>query len=141
VSAAKRQSGPDLLLITISSFVFRLITIFEVCNDAATRNYYAGDTGASLDEPFAEVANLCCGALNRELACRFRHLAMSIPYRLDASCLAFLDVLNPRFRASYDIEINNSARVRVTLCMCCDTPVEYSPTVQAAHEAGALEMF
>jgi hypothetical protein len=135
--------SPKLLMITISSFTFRLVTVFQVAAEQPTRDYYAGETQGSVDETFAEMANMCCGALGRELSAQFKHLAMSIPYDLESQCTEFLDELKPSFRASYDITINEAAHLRVTLCMCCSRPVEFTPAavVEVSHVGGELEMF
>ena len=85
-------SGEILLVVTLSSFVFRLLTLFQVREDAATRAYYVGVAEQSLDEAFREFANMCCGALNRELSQQIPHLAMSIPYSLGSQCLEFLEI-------------------------------------------------
>jgi hypothetical protein len=116
-----------LLMITISSYSFRLLTSFQISQDQATRDYYTGGGHSTLDEVFAEAANMCCGAFGRELSSQFKHLAMSVPYGLESPCLEFLRALEPRFQASYDITINAAAQIRTTLCMYCNRPVEFSP--------------
>lgn len=136
------KPGKKLLLVTISSFVFRLSTIFQVSQNDATRAYYCGTADLSVDEAFAEFANMCCGALNRELASEFPHLAMSIPYALNRRCFAFLDELKPQFHSTFNITINNSIKLQATLCMCCLTPIEFVPTaVEVNHDGGELELF
>jgi hypothetical protein len=139
---AEQLSG-EVLLITISSFAFRLLTIFYVANTPAARAYYFKDSGDQrICEVFAEVANLCCGAFNRELAHSFSHLAMSIPYTLSGQCMVFLDELKPQYLSSYGITINDSVQVRATLCMHCSAPVDV--VVSAARledNSGALELF
>ncbi len=135
--------GPKLLMVTISSFAFRLVIVFQVSHEQPTLDYYAGAAQVPLDEVFCEVANMCCGALGRELSAQFKHLAMSIPYGLESQCTAFLQELAPRFQASYDITINDAARLRITLCMCCNRPVEFqpAPAVEVSHAGGELELF
>jgi hypothetical protein len=140
---AVRQTESPLLLITISSFVFRLVTIFQFSSGEATRQYYAG-SGAAVppEETFTEVVNLCCGALSRELSAQFKHLAMSIPYRLEASSLKFLGELKAGLTTTLDITINDSARMRATLCMSASRPIELAaPAAEVNHAGGALEMF
>jgi hypothetical protein len=134
--------GGRLLMITISSFAFRLVTVFQLGQGEPTRDYYTSGTQSSLDEAFAEVANMCCGALGRELSAQFKHLAMSIPYGLESQCTAFLQDLAPAFRASYDITINSTARLRITLCLCCSRPIEFTAAaVEVNHAGGELEFF
>jgi hypothetical protein len=142
-AAAVPGLGDELLMITISSFAFRLVTVFEVSAKQPTSDYYTAGRQTTLNEAFAEVANMCCGALGRELSAQFKHLAMSIPYALESQCTAFLQELAPRFQASYDITINTAARLRATLCVCCNRPIEFAAVSEASTEAagGELELF
>jgi hypothetical protein len=133
--------GAELLMITISSFAFRLVTVFQVSAERSTCDYYTGGRQTTLNEAFAEVANMCCGALGRELSTQFKHLAMSIPYGLESQCTAFLQDLTPRFQASYDITINAAARLRATLCVCCNRPIEFAAASEVSHAGGELEIF
>jgi hypothetical protein len=137
------QTDSPLLLITISSFVFRLVTIFQISGNEATQQYYTGSGAAdTAEETFTELVNLCCGALSRELAAQFKHLAMSIPYRLEASSLKFLGELKAGLISTYDITINDTAQLRATLCMSASRPIELSaPAPEVSHTGGALEMF
>lgn len=135
-------AGETLLVITISSFVFRLLTLFQVSANPQTRAYYAGGAGESLNEAFCEVANLCCGALSRELSQQFPHLAMSIPYTLSSQCMAFLGELHPQHLSSTTITINDSVQLRATLCICCAAPVDFAAAAVAIEDnTGELEMF
>jgi hypothetical protein len=141
--AVTNKTPAKLLMITISSFSFRLVTVFRIPQEQPTHDYYAAGAKNTLDEVFAEVANMCCGAFGRELSSQFKHLAMSVPYGLDASCLDLLGTLQPRFQASYDVTINDAARIWTTICMCCNHPVEFAPTaaVEVSHAGGELELF
>jgi hypothetical protein len=131
-----------LLVVTISSFVFRLLALFEIGADPATRAYYVGAAQQSLDEAFREFANMCCGALSRELAHQIPHLAMSIPYTLSAQCLEFLGELHPSFLSHSAVTINDSVHVRVTLCMCCSKTIDFVSSAPVAEATtGELEMF
>jgi len=139
-----KNAGHKLLLITISSFVFRLIVIFRIIDNPVTREYYLRvDAAQGLDEVFAEVANMCGGMLNRELSVNFPHLAMSTPYTLNGECLAFLGELRPQHVARFGITINDSVQLQATLCMCCSRPVEVAAATATADEAdcGELELF
>jgi hypothetical protein len=147
VPSAAPHSGTKapakLLMITISSFSFRLVTVFRIPQEPQTNDYYTGGAKNTLDEVFAEVANMCCGAFGRELAGQFKHLAMSVPYGLDAHCVDFLNNLQPSFQASYDISINAAARIWAAIFMCCTRPVEFTPAaaIETAHVGGELELF
>jgi hypothetical protein len=131
------QAGGGILLMTISSFTFRLITVFQVADGQPTRDYYVAAASAkTLDETFSEFANMCCGALGRELYSQFRHIGMSIPYVLEWQCARHLQELKPRMLASYDITIQAAVRVRATIAMCCEHPLEFDPPVIEATQAG-----
>jgi len=137
------RAGEHLLVITLTSFVFRLLVIFQIADSAPNRAYYVKE-GADrpLGESFAEVANMCVGALNRELSHDFPHLAMSTPYQLDGECLAHLGELHPQYSASYAISINGTAKLAVTLCICCYAPMVIAVHAQRAEQAlGELELF
>jgi hypothetical protein len=139
-----RIAGEKLFVITISSFAFRLLTIFKIIDDPHSRDYYLRSNSAqSLDEALAEAANMCSGALNRELSAHFPHLAMSTPSPLTHRCIAFLNELRPARLASYRVTIQESVRFYATLCLCCSAPIEVAaPTSeQDAAVEGALEMF
>jgi hypothetical protein len=136
------QPEERLVLITVSSFAFRLITIFQIADNPSIRGYYLDGAGhQGIDEAFHEVANLCCGALNREFSRSFAHLAMSTPYTLDGRCIDFLDELKPQYLARFQITINDAVRLRATLCMCCAAPVDIQITADQAETTGELELF
>jgi hypothetical protein len=132
----------DVLVITTSSFSFRLLTMFDVAPTPEARAYFGGAPDAKIETAFAEIANLCCGALNRELSSHFPHLGMSIPYSLSSHCLGCLDELKPEYVSRYAITVNGSVRLEATLCMCCSAPVEVIARAEAAAETtGELELF
>jgi hypothetical protein len=143
-SEATAAVGTDpLLVITISSFAFRLMTLFHVVDNDANRAYFVpAGAGCTLQEGFAEVANLCSGALSREMSPIFPHMAMSIPSRLNAQCIDSLAQLKPEHTSRHTIAINNTVQVTVTLCMCCSAPVDIPVTIaQQQAASGELEIF
>jgi len=140
---AQGNREKDLLLLTISTFSFRLLTILQAGEHALTREYYLkGASGRAFGEVFAEVGNLCCGSMNRELTRHFPHLGMSVPYFLDSRCIPFLDEFKPEYLSSCAININGSARLQATLCICAYAPVDFAVGAQAQEETtGELELF
>jgi hypothetical protein len=138
-------STEKLLFITLSSFVFRLVMIFHVAETQATLAYYIRvDTAQTLEEVFAEVANMCGGMLNRELSASFPHLAMSTPSTVSGQCIAMLNELKPQYLASYQITINDAVKIQATLCLCCSAPVEFAASAAALEgedTVGELELF
>jgi len=140
---AQGNREKNLLLLTISAFPFRLLTILQAGEHPLTREYYLkGKPGRAFGEVFAEVGNLCCGSMNRELTRHFPHLGMSVPYFLDSRCMPFLDELQPEYLSSCAISINGSARLQATLCVCAYAPVDFAVDAQAREETtGELELF
>jgi hypothetical protein len=136
--------GEHLFVITIASFVFRLSILFDILADAVTQSYYVrGALNRPLVDAFADAANLCCGALNRELSQSFPHLGMSIPYVLRGPCAAQIRVLNPQYLASFSITINKAVRFRAALCLACSAPIEVGACSETELDAetGVLELF
>jgi hypothetical protein len=133
----------DIVVLTISSFLFRVMTIFHIGEDAATRDYFLKKTpNKSLTEVFSEVGNLCSGAMNRELLQHFPHLGMSTPYTLSSRCLSFLSELNPGHLSRHAITINGSAHLQATVCMCGYAPIDFTvDTTATADTSGELELF
>lgn len=136
----------ELMIVTSSSFLFRLLTVFHLRGGDATTAYYGrGRTDIPPAEAFGEVANLCCGAINRELARYVPHLGMSTPYVLHSQCLDFLGDLQPQHVARYDVAIHGDVRIGATLCLCGSAAIDFSTASAAAAEApaatGDLEFF
>jgi hypothetical protein len=133
----------DVVLITISSYSFRLLVFLHCADSTANRAYFLGDGKAKdLRATFAELANLCCGAVNRLLAPSCSCLGMSIPSWLSARHLEFLGELKPQYLSGYTIRIDDSVQLLATLCMCCTAPIEISALPPGSQEEeAALEMF
>lgn len=133
----------DIVVLTISSFLFRVLTIFHIGEDEATKNYFLKKSpNKSLTEVFSEVGNLCSGAMNHELLQHFPHMGMSTPYTLSSRCLSFLSELNPGHLSRHDITINGSARLQATVCMCGYAPIDFTvDTATTVDTTGELELF
>lgn len=145
ISDAKVAEFPEkkIIVLTISSFLFRLLTIIHINEDAATTAYFKREASdKSLTEVVSELGNLCCGAMNRELLHHFGHLGMSTPYVLGRESMAFLKELKPGHVAAYALTINDSVQMHVTLCLCENAPIDFVVDTSAAEEeTGALELF
>jgi hypothetical protein len=145
ISPVGDYAAEKMFLITLSTFVFRLVMIFRVGETRENLHYYArvGATQA-LDEVFAEVANMCGGSLNHALSSSFPHLAMSTPCTVSGPCIEFLSDMKPQYVASFKISINDAVKLQATLCLCCSGPLEVadsSASVEADQTVGELEMF
>jgi len=133
----------NLVVFTISSFLFRLLTIFHVQENPATVGYFVRDGAKqSFSEIFSEVGNLCCGTMNRDLLRIAPHLGMSTPYTLGSKCVRYLDELKPGHVARFAIIIDGAELLQATLCFCEYAPVDFALDAPAEEqETGALELF
>ena len=143
LAMAQNVDTPQILVLTVASYVFRLMTIFHVSSDRATQDYFTrSDPERVLSEVFGELGNLCCGAMNRDLGQHFLHTGMSTPYLLESACIAFLNELKPAYVAQHRIVINDSLVMHATLCLCAYAPIDFHVNTQIAAEAtGELELF
>lgn len=144
ISDAEVEDIPEktMIVLTISSFVFRLLTIFHINQDASTEQYFGRGAGdMSLIDAISEKGNLCCGTMNRELLKSFGHLGMSTPYVLGRECMEFLKELRPGHIARFEIVINDTVRLHVTLCMCENANIDFVVDESHEEETGALELF
>ena len=133
----------QLLVLTIANFSFKLLIIFHAEANRATQQYFSKpEAGLGFADVFPELANLCCGAMNRELGGYFAHLGMSTPYPLDRQCLPFIEVLKPAYLAQHRIVINEDVALHATLCLCAYAPVDFRYVASTPETAtGALELF
>lgn len=145
---AKFYEPPEknLLVLTVASYEFRLLTIFHVDIDKATEHYFSKGESSTSDtkfgEVFGEIGNRCCGAMNRELGHHFMHLGMSTPYMLESKCLPFLNELKPTHVSQYKIRIKDSVSLHATLCFCAYAPIDFRIDTSVAEEVtGELELF
>ena len=132
-----------VLVLTITSLLFRLVVVFHVKEDQALREYFFRDEGRrDFTEFFSELINLCCGSINRELAAHFAHTGMSTPEILGAASLSSLPALAPTWVGRYGITINDSVRLHAMLCVFAYAPLDFSVAHETQlAETGELELF
>lgn len=135
--------GKHVVVLTISSYTFRLMTIFHIEPDAATRAYFTrGDGNRDFLEDFCELGNLCCGSINHQLGQFFPHLGMSTPYVLDRACLPFIRELKPGSVSQQKLVINGRVTLYSTVCICAYLPLDFRvDTTVATDTGGELELF
>jgi hypothetical protein len=142
-AGAGATQDTQVVVLTISSIVFRLLLILHFDETDSTRDYYLKE-GSELpfQEVFLEICNLCCGAINQELLRYFPDLGMSTPYVLSARCLPHLRELKPAYLSSYSITLNGAVPLAATICVCAHAPVDFVADMSAVEESsGELELF
>ncbi|WP_144138993.1 hypothetical protein [Paraburkholderia sp. BCC1884] len=142
-ASARSTRDTQVVVLTISSILFRLLLILHFDEDDSTRGYYLKDADERpFEEAFLEICNLCCGAMNQELLLNFPDLGMSTPYVLEARCLAHLHELKPGLLSSYSVTLNGSVRLGATLCVCAHAPIDFVADTSVIEESsGELELF
>jgi hypothetical protein len=143
--------GPEVVMLTVSSYVFRMLMFVQFDRDTATRAHFAALADVPLDvmvgerfvDAVMERGNLCCGALNRDLAPFFPHIGMSTPCTLDRSCLEHVASLHPAFTRRYRVEPSPGVALYFTLAVCAfaDIDFPFEPRAVVEETAGELEMF
>ena len=142
-SKGQEMVEKNIFVLTISSYLFRILVIFHVNDDKQTKNYFTqSDAERLYDEVFAELANLSCGAMNRDLGNYFPHLGLSTPYMLTCKCMPYLKELKPGHISQFKISINSSVLLHATICICAYTPFDFKVDMSAPEEeTGGLELF
>lgn len=140
-----------IVVLTVSSYLFRLIAILYFQPDAATRAYFGrgadADVPAAGDDDFrdrvAECGNVCCGALNRALGAFFPHVGMSTPNILDKDCMRYAELLDCSLTRHYEVALEGGPTMYATMCVADYGLVDFhvDPTAEAAVDTGELEMF
>jgi len=133
----------NVIILTISSILFRLLLVFHFDEDASTREYFVKEASeVPLQDALLEICNLCCGAVNQDLLRYFPDLGMSTPYVLSARCLSHIEQLKPDYLSSYAITINGSVQLAATVCVCAHAPIDFVADMTAVEESsGELELF
>ncbi|KWB86865.1 hypothetical protein [Burkholderia ubonensis] len=143
---SRAKPAAQVAVLTISALHFRLLLALRFNDDDATWRYYTGavqaDAQPSLQEAFMEVANLCCGAMNQALTVHFPDLGMSTPYLLSDASIEYFTALAPGHVAAFDVTLGDGVRVRATLCICANAPVDFhAPATAVVDAGGELELF
>lgn len=149
----KDNEKQHLVVLTISSYLFRIVALFQFNKDQATIEHMARLSRSQtpeLDEQalvdaYAELVNMVCGAVNRGLGTPFPHIGMSTPYALESSCANYMAALQPQYTQHYEVSVGDSVRFNLSLCLCAgaDTSLDFRiDTYEAEEEAsGELELF
>jgi hypothetical protein len=141
---------PHLVVLTISSYLFRLMVFIHFTADEPTRVHLAKLSKISANDmnervfmdAICERANMFCGAMSRDLVLSFPHVGMSTPNVVDRRCASHLHLLNPAYVRHFKVDVNDTASFRVTLCVNDYDKLDFRVDKMAAEvDGGELEMF
>ena len=143
-----------IVVLTVSSYLFRLLAILYFKDDAATRAFFANKGGGdgqtvTLDaqeflDRVGECGNMICGALNRDLGRHFPHVGMSTPNVIDRDCMRYVDLLGCGLLRHYRIDLPDGLEMCASLCVSDYGTVDFhQEAVEEAEDqtVGELEMF
>jgi hypothetical protein len=140
----------EFVVLTVSSYLFRLVVLFYFSNDEITREHFAKlirTPSKHLDDKVfydavSEFGNLCCGSINRDLGRHFPHVGMSTPNVLRRGSIAFLGTLGAEYIQHFKIDINSTLRFHATICVCEYGDLDFNAETKVAEEnLGELELF
>jgi len=144
-----RVQTTHMVVLTVSSYLFRLNFMLHYADDSVTRAHFAAankvnpeDLGeqAFLDA-IRECGNICCGNLNRDLVSVFPHVGMSTPNIVDRHCVAHLAKLAPGYVQHYELVDAGGPPFAVTLCIKEFADLDFAVQLDQVEETGELEMF
>ena len=141
----------ELVMLTVASYRFRVLLFIHFTRDPAIRQQLAALTGMPVEQltgdrfadAMMERGNLCCGALNRELAQFFPHIGMSTPCVLPGSSMEHLGTLQPSLTRHYRATLASGATLQLTLAVCAvgDIDFPFDARVLTTASSGELELF
>lgn len=139
----------SMVVLTVSSYLFRLMVMFYFTPDAATKAHFArlNNAGGELDEQtfmdaIAECGNLCCGILNRDLGSFFPHIGMSTPIVIDRRCAEYLQMLNCGHIQHFAVDMDEAPRFHVMLCVSDYADIDFAVSEdELGASTGELELF
>lgn len=151
-------SVPDLsgvkdtkcVVLTISSYLFRLMVLIYFTPDTPTKAHFSRaskiDASAmseqALIDAISECANMCCGALSRDLSRVFPHIGMSTPNILDKESSSSLHTLNCGHIQHFTVDINKATRFHASLCVSDYADLDFVVDTTASDvSSGELELF
>ena len=145
-----RIRGQRIVLLTVSSYLFRAMTMVYFTLDANLKQHLAAINRRPVEElseaefrdVLGEVGNIFCGALNRDLAQHFPYLGMSTPNFLDRHCVDYIDELGASFVRHFEVVVNDALTLHATLAVSEFADLDFrADTTVVEENHGELEMF
>jgi hypothetical protein len=141
-----------IVMLTVSSYLFRLMVMIYFTPDTATRAHFARihdvEADAMSDQAFqdaiAECGNLCCGILNRDLGEFFPHIGLSTPNIIDRHCASYIDALHCGHVQHFRVNVNahDTPPFHVSLCVSEYADLDFVVTEnEESADTGELELF
>jgi hypothetical protein len=144
-----RLSAEQMVVLTVSSYAFRLTLLIHFSPDAKTYAHFAAANRLALEQmgeqafidAISECGNMCCGNLNRDLARIFPHVGMSTPNIIDRRCMVYLDKLGQGLQQHFVLQQADGPGFGISLCVNAFGPLDFAADFAATEETGELELF
>jgi hypothetical protein len=158
----KDITAKQFIMLTVSSYEFRLIVLFHFSSDATSRQYvldvlnkYAKDNEKVLSTDLtvskyydflSELGNLMCGVLKREIFQFYPHLGLSTPNILTKDSQQYVNgspidhAIHMKASTDDDIEFYGSIYVSSSGTLDFDPAAAINKSAEVV-DTGALELF
>jgi len=145
----------EFVLLTITSPLFRVLTVIHLNNDQATKSFVANKLSTAVDaltddrfyDYISEVGNTLCGSIKRSLNVHIPSLGMSTPNRLVSGSMKYMFSQKPGFESYQHIEINGQTLFECGVYVCNDVELDFDFTTTTSNtqveeaDCGELEFF
>lgn len=141
------------VMLTISSYAFRMIVILHFTSDAASIKYVSdckkiasGDLSISTyNDYLSELGSMLCGAIKRGLFQSFPQLGMSSPNQLDCDSLKYVNSYPIDQAFHFKAKANDGTEFCSSLYISSIDEFDFDPVVimksEEKVEMGVLELF
>ena len=141
---------PELVMLSVASYRFRLMIVLYFSRDAASQAHFAGVnrvppaemTPQAFTDAIAECGNMLCGTFNREIGRIYPHVGMSTPNILDSRCGEHLKLMGDGHLQHFALHLQSGMRFIASLCVCEDGDLDFDlPPSAPIENTGELEFF
>ncbi len=150
IEDASEMTEKEIVVMSISSYLFRIITFFYFTLNDTTKDQFAKiikvqvtDLDArAFHDAIGEFGNMYCGSLNRDVGKYFPNVGLSTPNILEKNCAAYITSLDCGHIQHYRVTVNSSVTFHASLCICAYADLDFIVEKDAAGVSdGELEMF
>ncbi|WP_144393852.1 hypothetical protein [Pleionea sediminis] len=150
----KHESYPKIILLTVSSHLFRIVLILhfsynETCHKFVAAGLKSGGEKLGKDkihDYLKEVGNSLCGGFKRNLGNVVPSLGMSTPNILDDYCLSYIEELDVIDKHTATVSFNGQELFGASYYLCAAEKIQVDMSnarlsEETQSEAGELEFF
>lgn len=149
----KAIQAKRFIMLTISSYDFRLIVLLHFSSDTASMKYVADCLKIASEELtiiqyqdyLSEIGNILCGSIKRWLFQSFPHLGMSTPNQLGCESLKYIESYSIDHALHLQTKAADGTEFYSSLYVTSKSQLDFDPLAllkrEEQVEMGALELF